>query len=210
MNALLLLAATSSASEELGTIEGVREAPDWSWSLALRSGAAVPLGGTSGAWGPGPQLGLSMERRQRPGLGLWFEAHGSSHRLVEPERLTAGDGSAPLGGSESQGAARIGLRWGAEGHPMLTPTFAMGIGAVLVHTRLEAPTADGRSALVQDLVWPSPRAEFAVAILVTEPISIRPSLGGSAFVGMDVGERAGDTVFVAWRAEAAIDLVVRI
>lgn len=210
MTRLLLLATTATASDDLGTIEGLRDPPDWVWSLALRGEAAIPLGGTGAAWGPGPGVGLSVERRTRPGLGVWVETQGTSHRLQRPERLVDGATTAPLAGSEQQGAARVGLRWGADGHPVLTPTFGLGLGVVWVHTRLEAPSSEGRSSLVQDIAWPSPRAEFALAIALFEPIAIRPSIGGSVFVGMDVGERGGDAVFAVWRAEGALDLVVRI
>lgn len=207
MTPLCLLVTVAVASDDLGTIEGAREAPDWTWSLALRGGAAVPVGGTGAAWGPGPELGLSAERRTRPGLGVWLEAQGSSHRLSDPSRLVE---HAAMSGTEQLGALRVGLRWGAEGHPVLTPTFGLGLGAVWVHTRLEAPTATGRSTLVQDIAWPSPRAEFALAIRIAEPLALRPSLGGSCFVGMDVGERTGDAAFAVWRAEGALDLVVRL
>jgi len=207
MTALLLLPTMAFASDDLGTIEGVREPPTWTWTLALEGGAALPLGGTSAAWGPGPGMGLSAERRTKPGTAVVLEAHGASHRLVDPSRLL----EAPaLDGSEQQWALRIGLRWGAEGHPVLLPSFGMGLGAVWVHTRLEAPTASGRRALVQDLVWPSPRAEFAVAIRIADSFALRPSIAGAALVGMDTGERTGDTAFVAWRAEAGLDLVIRI
>ncbi|MCP4808921.1 MAG: hypothetical protein GY913_00270 [Proteobacteria bacterium] len=203
----LLLPVAAWADEPLGTVSGLVDDRPWDWSVSLGGGAAIPIGPTASAWGPGPQLAGRLERSARNDVSVELLGASSGHTLVHAGRLVAGwDDEAPLLGTEQHTVARGGVRWARPGR--VEPSIAIGLGAMWLHTRLGVSGADDE--LVQDLIWPNMALSGALLTRVHGPLFARLSLEASAVVGVDVGEVGPDSVFSVWTLGSQLEIVVRV
>ena len=224
---LSLLTASALAAKPpkpVGVIRRTRVKADWdidySWSVGVRSGAAVTFGSSATSWKVGPELGLIFEKPLVNTVSLLLDVEHARHHLRNGDKYLqdgpVGSGDA-LDGYARHTLPRAGIRWfppattrpenrAVEPHAFLS----FHLGADIVTTALELPAVDGRTRITTTGGHPMLAAGGGLLLEVGDTVDLALGLTPAVLFTFDPAEVGGsDRLGVTGRLGSSLDVLGR-
>jgi hypothetical protein len=193
---------------------------DYSWSLGLRTGAALSFGSSASAWKIGPEVGLIFELPWVNSVTFLAEVDHARHTLRSGRKYLQ---DAPeLAGEALDGAAshtipRVGVRWlpprktrPVEKRIEVHPYLSFHLGADAMRTSLELPTTEGRTRVTTVGVHPMMAGGAGLLVELGDGLDLALGISPAVLFTYDPAEVGGsDRLAVTGRLGAGLDVLGR-